>query len=237
MGVAQSIVCPFCDQPVVGQQYRDVTGAPAHLYCLHRRSKNPVDRAVAAATKQFEGSLDGPQGVRLATPRWSYARFGNGEFCRLASPKVVEGVRRWHPRHRSLFVSGPTGVGKSAAVVARLHAQYEAAVAALRRRERAELWGFAWVSGFELAYARRNAPLGAEPPLIVHAQTTTVLVLDELGFEPSSDALMEVIDHRYRQRRPMIVTTGLTPEQFAARYGAALYRRLVHDGTIVEDWG
>jgi DNA replication protein DnaC len=135
-------------------------------------------------------------------------------------------LERWSPQRGNLVLSAPTGRGKTAGLVAwaaRAHAS-----------ESAPVIGF--VSGLELAGARRRARLGEEAETVERALRCDVLFLDELGFEPAAEEPFLVIDSRYRAGHPTVVTTGLRPAAFRERYGDALWRRLAEGGAVVEDF-
>lgn len=42
-----------------------------------------------------------------------------------------------------------------------------------------------------------------------------------------------MLDHRHRAGWPTLVTTGHPPDAFRARYGDALFRRLIEPGKVV----
>lgn len=65
-----------------------------------------------------------------------------------------------------------------------------------------------------------------------------VLVIDELGWERWPELVLEVIGSRHDWERPMIVTCGLTLDEFIARYGEATARRISETGggSIVNLW-
>jgi DNA replication protein DnaC len=149
----------------------------------------------------------------------------------------------WKPEHGSVLVLGPSGVGKTAAAAFLVRRLSEAAVESCARAASSETpeLDFAarilWTTGAALIVARREHALGVgEPPALWRAKTASLLVLDELGHESGAadPVLLEVIDHRYAQRSPTIVTSGLTRIEFVARYGDALFRRLTEHGVLVE---
>jgi len=57
-----------------------------------------------------------------------------------------------------------------------------------------------------------------------------LLVLDDLGAEAprpvTEEQLYRIIDGRYRNKRPMVVTANVSPQQFDARFGARIADRL-----------
>ncbi len=94
----------------------------------------------------------------------------------------------------------------------------------------------------KLAQARRETGLGVGRPSIVErACRVRLLALDDLGAEPQNDIeLGAILDERYSEQRPIVVTSGLDKSQLALRYSAAFLRRLRETGrkpaVIVEDF-
>jgi len=205
------------------------------------------EAAIAARMKHVSDRFDyysaghvlGRDGHRLChPPSWSYARFDNPEFRRRASKKIVAAVERWDPEKvPTLLLAAPTGRGKTGATLAWLYRHREQQLELAKAGdEKAHIASFMFVTGPELAVARRNSELGSESPLITHALDIGLLILDELGFEKLTEVPFEIIDHRYRKQMVTVVTTGLRPAEFRARYGDAMYRRLAEPGAVVEDF-
>jgi hypothetical protein len=173
----------------------------------------------------------------LCFPVWDYARLANLEFRRRVSPLLLNEVEGFdHCRDGSLVLLGETGKGKSALTVAYVHRRYDDE---MRRVEAGESRAihFAWVSGFELAGARKRSPLGGESPLVQHAIEIPLLILDEVGHEPQSEELMLVIDGRYRANLPTILTSPLTWQELAQHIGGGAYRRLLEHGIKADAHG
>lgn len=65
-----------------------------------------------------------------------------------------------------------------------------------------------------------------------------VLVLDDLGAEKQSEwteeQLYSIVNSRYKNQLPIIVTTNLTGTQFIERYDQRLTRRLFEDTVVVK---
>lgn len=96
------------------------------------------------------------------------------------------------------------------------------------------LIGGHWVDAQELATARRRAKLGTESPGIRRAKMATLLIIDEMGPQAQADreqVIFEVLNHRYRARRPTICTSGLTEAEFRVLHGDGLLRRLTEEHT------
>jgi hypothetical protein len=173
----------------------------------------------------------------LRFPKWPWARLENAAFRQTVDPRLVEAVESYDPaRDGSLVLCGPTGRGKSSLAVAwvwRLHDALRARVAAGERLS----MDFAWVSGFELAGARKRSLLGDESPLVKHASDVGLLVLDDVGSETPSEETFVVLDARYREQRPSILTSPLEPAALLKHLGGGAYRRLLEHGRLAEAFG
>lgn len=179
-----------------------------------------------------------------AVPSWAWflARSELGKVIR--SEKLRRFVERWKPDHGSVLMLGPSGVGKTTAAAALVRRLAGAAVESCARAANShtpELELAArtiWTTGAALIVARREHALGVgEPPAIARPKAASLLILDELGHESAGadPIFLEVIDHRYTQGAPSIVTSGLTRIEFIARHGDALFRRLTERGTLIEE--
>jgi hypothetical protein len=173
----------------------------------------------------------------LRFPSWPWARFDNADFRQRVDPRLLAAVDAYKPsEHGSLVECAPTGRGKSALLVAWIWRWREE----LRARvlEGAGLtMSFAWVSGFELAGARKRSGLGDEAPLVKLACAVSLLVLDEVGQEPPGEESFVVLDARYREGKPTIITTPLAPKALMQHLGGGGYRRVLEHGALVEAFG
>jgi hypothetical protein len=181
----------------------------------------------------------------------AYATIPEGmDWCRLGDPKWREKccddgrrfVAGWTKEAGSAVLWGKTGVGKTIAAIALMHRILDAArdlpVDKMPTHKLRWAAGIAFVSGPDLALARRMNKLGAEAPLVELAMRASLLVIDEIGheyFNPDGDTtLFEVLNHRYLgKKRPTIVTSELNREQLMARYRPAAFRRIGDIGTYV----
>lgn len=210
--------------------------------CAEKAKKKAVlaerEREAHRMKSAFDGFMYGRGYEEPLThpPYWEWARFENESFRKRSSRKITSAVERWSPSEGGLIVSGPTGRGKTGAIVAWLYRMRDGAIAKARAGEKASIVPFAFVSGPELSGSRRRWKIGQEAPIVRHAIKHGVLFLDEVGFEPLSEELFFTIDHRYRLGAPTVITTGLRPKEFRDRYGDALYRRVAEGGAVVEDW-
>lgn len=144
------------------------------------------------------------------------------EYCQ----KIVAG-ESW-----SLLLWGKTGRGKTRLVTALLNE-----LDAKWPHGRYVYWPMA-----ELALARRWAiQHGGEDPL-KRAIDATMVVIDDLGVEKPSEYALEAIevlvDRRWRDQKPLIVTTNLVvggeDDEFQRRYDPRIMRRfLAPDARII----
>lgn len=123
---------------------------------------------------------------------------------------------------KRIVLTGLHGSGKTTLLAAMMIARTTAAHARWR--------GF-WVSAHDLAKARSMASLGSEPETVRRALQADLLCVDELGGESDryGSALSEVIYERHAQGRQTWVTTGVSPQAIAQRYGGGIARRVFED--------
>ena len=201
--------------------------------CHDRAERRDRRQKLHLATREFVSSL----------PDWmTWARLGSPEFAEKCSlPELRKFAATYHPRDSSVVASALTGVGKTTGLVALAHRALDEA----KQLGDLDHWivRAVWTTGHDLASARREHRLGAgEAPLIAAAKRASVLFLDELGFEPPSEAPFEVVDVRDRARLPTLVTTGLridpdpSGQSLRQKYGDALVRRLLERGSRIEGW-
>lgn len=64
-----------------------------------------------------------------------------------------------------------------------------------------------------------------------------ILILDDLGREKSSDwsqqILFEIVDHRYRAKKPILITSNLNPTQLSYQVGEATMSRVINMSHII----
>lgn len=171
--------------------------------------------------------------VRLAEesipPAFEAASLEAEWLRRLVGARAIADATQALSVARAVFV-GPPGSGKTSLAIAMMRA----AIAA----EEVHPWrtcGARYVSAHRLAKARAIHPLGdGEPPLVAMALKAPLLVLDELGGEDArhSSAVAEVIYERHADDLPTWVTTGVTPERLAERYGGGIARRLFEGAQV-----
>ncbi len=162
----------------------------------------------------------------VAERRWNAAipqRFLRADLDDFAGASFFEKLRDWslHAGGRNLLLSGPTGVGKThLAVAACRQAHYDGL--------EVRLFGVVKL----LDYLRPSGPEGALDDLV----DVDRLIIDDLGMEKPSDwtgeRLSGLIDARWSEERPTIVTTNLTREALSEHLGAYTFSRLAGDSSI-----
>ena len=128
----------------------------------------------------------------------------------------------------NLTLQGETGAGKTSA------ANY-AAISIIAAA--AGAGDVLFINAFDLGLARRNSPLGEEADLVKNAIAARVLVLDDVGSEPATqaEAMAYVVSKRHEAGDYLrtILTTWMTADELVARYGAGVARRMLDRATVV----
>lgn len=158
------------------------------------------------------------QAVRTIPEAYQWATFSAPELA-----KRIIGDFAGDSQLTSATIVGPAGSGKTSLACA----MFRQAIANGSRGM--------FVSAFDLAKARAQSPLGqGECPLIERAISCRLLLVDDLGQERifNNSAVSEVLFERHQRMRPLIVTTGLSPEQLIERYGDGIARRLLEIGRV-----
>lgn len=136
--------------------------------------------------------------------RWKKAiptRFHDASVRNLDTDRKTQLVEAWHDQpDRNLLLLGPVGVGKT-----------YTAVAAAR-----SVWGDGWqtvVFRDVGAMCREMVPYGPDP-VVEQAIHVDLLILDGLGDEPLTDykigRVYDIVNRRWLERRPIIVTSNLS---------------------------
>lgn len=179
-------------------------------------------------------------------PDWPHARVESPEFAAKCRSKRLRLFAAQYAIERgSAALLGPSGIGKTTACVALVHRLIDEEIAAEIASKGAQppahvlASGIVWTSARAIVFARRTHELGSDPPLLARCIGASILLIDELGSEPHDrdGDLFGVIDARYAQSRPTVITSGLTAAEFDARYGTALLRRITERGAKIEDHG
>jgi hypothetical protein len=143
---------------------------------------------------------------------------------RVARPQAIDEARAALSSGGLLFI-GPSGSGKTSLACALLR-EWEA-----RHAPRCAMFVNAWT----LSTARVDHGFAhGEPPEVHRAKNASLLLIDDLGSEPRTtmNAVPEVIFHRSERGGPTWVTTWLSSEALAERYGDGTARRLFEAGRV-----
>lgn len=177
------------------------------------------------------------------------------------NPKLNALAASYEPTSGGLLLLGPTGIGKTVALIAivkrhiyaREHAYLSKPATDDEHLDRG-VWSAGrsythpremWVRAFDLPNARLQHGLGeGEAELVDSAKNTRLLVLDDMGWESrragADDVVSEIIGSRYDAGRVTLVTSGQRLEAFTERYGDAVVRRIVEcngkAGRVIDAW-
>lgn len=167
------------------------------------------------------------------------ADLGPEQLLERVDPKLRPLATGLRPEHGGRLICGPTGIGKSTALVSVLWRCEWARPEATHRDDDFSAtpqgdWAF-WARAADLPFARLSHGLGeGEAELVALAKNAPVLVLDDLGWESqragAADVIAEVIGERYDRGRITWATTGMRPEQVTEKYGEAFVRRICETG-------
>lgn len=155
---------------------------------------------------------------------------------RQVQPRYAE-VRTWVHRYLNdprtsgtLLLTGPVGRGKSCESAGALRG----CVLGSAARGRRMTWQY--TRHPDLNAALRPSSDGAHLEALDHACTVDLLVIDDLGVgqytDWAADSLYRIVDARWSNDRPMVVTTNLLAEELAGVVGDRIASRL-SEGTQV----
>lgn len=139
--------------------------------------------------------------------------------------ETVDQIHGWaeRPAGRSLVLLGPVGVGKT-----------WAALAACRPAHDAGLDVAYWPTGMLLDVLRPSSTAEVEIADVIDVDR---LILDDLGVERPTDWTAErldlIIDGRWRDERPTVVTSNLAPDALRAQIGDRTFDRIMGDAVIL----
>lgn len=154
------------------------------------------------------------------------ARFAEATLADLADqpPALRNAVTEWAtaPQGRNLVLLGPVGTGKTHAMAAACRARHLAGDSVL------------FTPVVELLDDLRPGGCGHS---MARATATDVLALDDLAAERDTDwtaeRLYALVNRRWMEKRPTVVTTNLDPDALAAAVGERMFSRLVGSEAVV----
>jgi len=159
--------------------------------------------------------------------RWSAAvpqRFHSACLNDLERTPVSVLILEWaaRPDGRNLVLVGPTGVGKTHAAVAAVRPSFERGLSVL------------FMPAVELFDQLR--PGGPEDALDALLDADR-LIVDDLGSERptgwTNERLYLVINRRWLDLRPTVITTNLEPKTLEVEVGDRMFSRMVGSGAVV----
>lgn len=185
-----------------------------------RPSRHATDPEPAGHARDIDGWREGQW--RRAIPR----RFHPARLDHVAD-HAQDTLRMWvdvkHERP-NLLIFGPVGTGKTYAAVAALRAIHEhgATVA---------MWAITTL-------VDALSPSAPDPHGTMEAAINAdVLLLDDLGLERGTDwvqeRVYEVVNLRWADQVPTIVTSNVTPDVLSQVLGARVWSRLAHEATAL----
>lgn len=156
------------------------------------------------------------------------ARFRGARFADL-DDEVREMLAEWVTgleldRSRNLVIVGPVGTGKTHAAVAVARAAFD------------DTWNVMFAPMVELLEALRPGTIDGSS-MLRSARSVGLLIIDDLGSEKSSEwtgeQLYSIVNRRWLEERPTIVTSNLTPELLGGALDERVYSRLVDNALAV----
>ena len=148
-------------------------------------------------------------------------------------PALREALAAWPANPTGLYLYGPPGTGKTHAAAALLRAAWFDE----HGEDDAKQWCLSWAMWANTALlleGLRRAMRSKQPETeeqIDHLCRAPLAVLDDLGSEKPSewvaDRLYVVIQHRYDNDLPVVVTSNLSVGEIGERIGARIASRLV----------
>ena len=179
------------------------------------------------------------------------ARYADKSFTTynqdLGDPASFNAVSKWAGKAEQyckdgmgIFLFGPTGTGKTHLIQA-----------ALRKAVTDNLLSGIFITAdryLDMVYdeTRNHGELSdgySDPNLLMYMRRTfDILVLDSLGSERTTtdfarSALAALIDNRYEEKKTTLITSVLTPDTIASRYGQHLASVIQESSFIIETAG
>lgn len=142
-----------------------------------------------------------------------------------------EAAAWWIAGSPLIVLAGPVGTGKSLAASWIVQQRWQACITAPPGDPMRDGGVPIWLGA---PLVSRVQTWGDGAAKIASWRDTMLLVLDDLGVEDASDrtnaTLDDLINHRFENTLPTVVTTNLSPKQFEARYGARIRDRVRGSG-------
>jgi len=173
--------------------------------------------------------------LKRSAPKWPWPVPAESFFAeRVRFGRFRGFAEKWKPEVGNVVLSGPSGTGKTSAMFFCMSRLGDEAIESVSDRH--PICRAVWTSALRLARAAKEHRLGNGPVEAVRDAThASILFLDEVGQEPRSELLFDLLNERYEGADLVtVVTTGLDLAQLRNHIGDAAVRRLVERGTHVE---
>jgi DNA replication protein DnaC len=200
LGDLREEVCPKCD----GAQY-----------VAARVNEGALATAVPCECMPLE-----ERARRAGIPQRFYAATIASAERRKGQEEAIDFARRWDGR-RSVLLYGNNGTGKTRLGCGLLLSRLESGATA-RYIDAADL--------MDNLRARFGSDEESSQSYLFHVSNEPLLMLDDVGSEQRSDYTIErmatLINRRYNDEAPTVITTNLVHKEIAERYGRRLADRL-----------
>lgn len=151
-------------------------------------------------------------------------RFANVDInqCKDLSQEIIDAVIQWCNKPISLVLYGQPGRGKSTVMFLLIR----------KAIEKFRIHNIRWIKSKHLddKMVSEFNKYGDTEHCVAQFSEPTILFLDDLGIERSSDRTerdyYDVIDQRWADLKPTVITTNLSPEEVEKTYGPRIYSRL-----------
>lgn len=183
----------------------------------HQADFSAVIAEARRATEAAWGKAPKAEPVNLHRSLLEAFRTARG--ARINDPVIRAWAKRWKWGDGGALLLGPSGVGKTTGALAIAHRMIQAARGG-EREDRHRVESVQFISAYDAA--------AAPPDDLQRLKLARLVLLDDLGWEDGyRSKIPELIHARAANRFPTVATSGMTAEELAERYGAALVRRIV----------
>ena len=231
------IQCPTCK--TTKYPYQPIPIIAPHIWrhtqckCEIEKEQQEREREAAVARQERAERLYSKSGLSKRLMACTFESFEK----RPGTEKALEAANRYAEMftgktEKGLLFIGGYGNGKSHLAAAICHE--------LIKRE---VWCVFWTVPQLLARIRSTFNQGnqeQEADILRSLRSCNLLVLDDLGTEKVSDWVAEtlfvIIDNRYQDMKPVIVTTNCSPKELAEKVGGKTHSRILAmtEGVLVK---